>query len=148
MYVLLSDLNALIFLSIVLEIEIYIEIIKKYTKHIFFPVTSRKLSSTHFHVWFEKQKHSVLWLPLSSVCTVRHFLSTFHNRVAGKTTVGTLIFQPFCIFAAVRLLILLEFIIFAFALITPKEIPWNAYSLSPHSFHLQMKGKCRLKKNK
>ena len=88
----------------------------------------------------------MLQLPLSSVCTVQHFLATFHNRVVGKTTVGTLIFQPFCIFAAVRLLILLEFIIFAFALITPKEIPWKAYSLSRHSFHLQMKGKCRFEK--
>ena len=36
MYVLLSDLNALIFLSIVLEIEIYIEIIKKIQNIYFF----------------------------------------------------------------------------------------------------------------
>lgn len=117
----------------------------------FFLLPQKQVILTNFHIWFEKQKPSVLWFPLcldSALYCVFLPRSTAWVKKKKKPTVGTLIFQPFCIFVAVRLVILLEFIIFAFGLITPKEIPWKTYSLSPHSFHLQMKGKCRLKKNK
>lgn len=125
---------------------------KNCTKYFFCHFKKTQLNRLSHVIW-KAEAFSAVVTPLSWVCIVVCFLATIHSRVQKKTpktkkhtTVWIQIFQPFCIFVAVKLLILLEFIIFAFALVTPKEIPWNAYSLSPHSFHLQMKGKCRLKK--
>ena len=90
MYVLLSDLNALIFLSIVLEIEIYIEIIKKIQNIYFF--LSPQENSVQLTFTFDLKSRSIQCCAQSLSCVHLYATpwslpsSSIHGDSPGKNT--------------------------------------------------------------